>query len=139
MDAQKRSWLAAALFHILRLVQCQELSLAELTHLYPSITDEWFTSNDCKFYQNLVDILYLCNDVDIYVIPKEQPSTQDYFPQRVDSLDQKFAGQKILNILTDAGDTTKMYFMNHDSETDQIITFEIFHAGESNVRVQPLF
>ena len=42
------------------------------TSFHPDITKEWYADNNCSFYQSYVDTVFLCNEVEVYVLPRER-------------------------------------------------------------------
>ena len=45
----------------------------ELMSFNTVITNEWFDTNNCSFYQSTVDTVFICNDSEIYLISRDAP------------------------------------------------------------------
>ena len=47
------------------------------TALHPSVVDDWYVENRCTFYQNQIEVVLLCNEADLYSVPRYYPYNQD--------------------------------------------------------------
>ena len=68
----------------------------ELMKFNINVTDQWFRSRNCSFYQSTVDTVFICNDSEIYIVPRDAPYNQTFLLKNVyfpDSLNLDLSGK----------------------------------------------
>ena len=99
---------------------------------HPDITEEWYADNNCSFYQSYVDTVFLCNDVEVYVLPRERSFEElGTLTNIYDPAAFGFNGQ-IERIFTSSGDTDKMYMLetytDEQTQVSEYMTLELFNG-----------
>ena len=103
----------------------------------------WFSDfSQCSFYQNSFDTVFVCRQSEIYVMPRESPFTNSNLEALVNIYEPKqFQLQgNIVRVFPEAGDSDKMYFLDHrtdeDAEKKYNVTLEI---DTRELSIRPVF
>ena len=128
--------LASASLSLLSSVAFAEQTTSDF---HPAVSNEWFISNNCNYYQNKADTVFVCNDAEVYVLPRDRSfADTDTLVNIYDPSSFDLNG-KVLRVFPEASPShSQMFFL--DTHIDPVSLEEHWVTVEQNGEtVRPVF